>query len=190
MYPSVAVQMMTAAQQWLQVGSWREESYVSVRRQGGRRVRAVKPHTAFTARVMEDARVSQSAKGAFPDCIPPFVPTMKLSSPGWADSGVILPHTSWMQNGDTGVIRANWKAMEAYMTWIEAANRDHVWRKQRGADYADWLSVDAPTANPGAATTPKDLLSTAYWAQDATMMAAMAEAIGNADAAEIGRAHV
>ncbi|MBF9149778.1 alpha-L-rhamnosidase [Novosphingobium jiangmenense] len=139
--------------------------------------------TAFTARVMEDARVSQSAKGAFPDCIPPFVPTMKLSSPGWADAGVILPHTSWMQNGDTGVIRANWQSMEAYMAWIEAANPDHIWRKQRGADYADWLSVDAPTANPGAATTPKDLLSTAYWAQDATMMAAMAEAIGDAAAA-------
>lgn len=138
--------------------------------------------TAFTARVMEDARVSQSAKGAFPDCIPPFVPTMKLSSPGWADAGVILPHTSWMQNGDTGVIRANWQAMEAYMAWIEAANPDHIWRKQRGADYADWLSFDAPTANPGAPTTPKDLLSTAYWAQDATMMAAMAEAIGDSAA--------
>jgi alpha-L-rhamnosidase len=134
---------------------------------------------AFTARVMEDARGSQSAKGAFPDCIPPFVPTMKLSSPGWADAGVILPHTSWMQNGDTGVVRANWKAMEAYMAWIEAANPDHVWRKQRGADYGDWLSVDAPTANPGAPTTPKDLLSTAYWANDATMMAAMAQAIGD-----------
>lgn len=38
-------------------------------------------------------------------------------------------------------------------------------------------------ANPGAATTPKDLLSTAYWAQDATMMAAMAGATGNAEAA-------
>lgn len=140
--------------------------------------------TAFTARVMEDARSSQSARGAFPDCIPPFVPTMKLSSPGWADAGVILPHTSWMQNGDTGVIQANWKAMEAYMAWIEAGNPDHVWRKQRGADYGDWLSVDAPTANPGAPTTPKDLLSTAYWAHDATMMAQMAEAVGNAEAAK------
>lgn len=139
--------------------------------------------SAFTARVMEDVRASQSAKGAFPDCIPPFVPTMKLSSPGWADAGVILPFTSWMQSGDTGVIRANWAAMETYMAWIEAANPDHVWRKQRGADYGDWLAVDAPVANPGAPTTPKDLLSTAYWANDATMMAQMAEAMGNAAAA-------
>jgi alpha-L-rhamnosidase len=141
--------------------------------------------TAFTARVMEDVRASQSAKGAFPDCIPPFVPTMKLSSPGWADAGVILPHASWMQNGDTGVIRANWAAMENYMKWIEAANPDHVWNKGRGADYGDWLSVDAPTTNPGAPTTPKDLLSTAYWANDAVMMAEMAQAIG--DTAAVAR---
>lgn len=140
---------------------------------------------AFTARVMEDARCSASAKGAFPDCIPPFVPTMKLSSPGWSDAGIILPHTSWMQNGDTGVIRANWQAMEAHMAWIENGNPDHIWRKQRGADYGDWLSVDAPDANPGAPTTPKDLLSTAYWAQDAAMMIVMAEAIG--DAAAVAR---
>ena len=139
--------------------------------------------TAYTARVMEDVRSSQSAQGAFPDCIPPFVPTMKLSSPGWADAGVILPYTSWMQNGDTGVVRANWSAMETYMAWIEKANPDHVWRKQRGADYGDWLSVDAPTSNPGAPTTPKDLLATALWANDAAMMAQMAEALGNAAAA-------
>lgn len=51
MYPSVAVQMMTAAQQWLQVGTWRSETYVSVQRAHGRSIRAVKPHTAFTARI-------------------------------------------------------------------------------------------------------------------------------------------
>lgn len=144
--------------------------------------------TAYTARVMEDVRSSQSAKGAFPDCIPPFVPTMKLSSPGWADAGVILPYTSWMQNGDTGVIRANWAAMDRYMAWIEAGNPDHIWRKQRGADYGDWLSVDAPAANPGAPTTPKDLVSTAYWANDATMMAHMADAVGDTEAAARYRA--
>jgi alpha-L-rhamnosidase len=139
--------------------------------------------SAYTARVMEDVRASQSAKGGFPDCIPPYVPSMRLSSPGWADAGVILPHTSWMQNGDTGVIRANWQAMEAYIGWISANNPDHLWQKGRGADYGDWLAVDAPTSNPGAPTTPKALVATACWANDARMMAAMADAIGNTEAA-------
>lgn len=122
---------------------------------------------AFTARVMEDMRHGRTAKGAFPDCIPPFVPTMNLSSPGWADAGIVLPFTAWQQNGDTGVITANWSAMEGYMGWIAAANPNLLWQKGRGADYGDWLSVDANPANPGDATTPKDLIGTAFWAADA-----------------------
>jgi len=51
MYSSVAVQMMTASAQWLQVGTWRSETYVAVRRVNGRSVRSVKPHTALTARI-------------------------------------------------------------------------------------------------------------------------------------------
>ena len=134
---------------------------------------------AYTARVMEDVRHGQSAKGGFPDCIPPFVPTVNLSSPGWADAGIVLPWTAWRQYGDTGVIAANWQAMERYMDWLLATNPDHLWSKARGADYGDWLSVDADPANPGDATTPKDLIGTAFWAEDARMMADMAEATGN-----------
>lgn len=143
---------------------------------------------AYTARVMEDVRHGQSAKGGFPDCIPPFVPTMNLSSPGWADAGIILPHTAWQQTGDTGVITASWAAMEAYMGWIAAANPGLVWKTGRGADYGDWLSVDANPANPGDATTPKDLIGTAFWAADAMMMADMAAAIGNSAAQDGYRA--
>jgi len=143
---------------------------------------------AYTARVMEDVRHSQSAKGGFPDCIPPFVPTVSLSSPGWADAGIVLPWTAWRQYGDTGVIAANWQAMERYMDWLLATNPDHLWAKARGADYGDWLAVDASTANPGEATTPKDLIGTAFWAEDARMMADMAEATGHAAAAAKYRA--
>ncbi len=139
---------------------------------------------AYTARVMEDVRRGQRAQGGFPDCIPPFVPGMEMSSPGWADAGIILPYTAWRQYGDTGVIAANWDAMERYMAWPEKGNPDHLWRNSRGADYGDWLAVDADAKNPGKATTPKDLIGTAFWAENATMMAAMAQATGrSADAA-------
>ncbi|WP_408591405.1 family 78 glycoside hydrolase catalytic domain [Novosphingobium sp.] len=139
---------------------------------------------AFTARIMEDMRHGQSANGAFPDCIPPFVPTMNLSSPGWADAGIVLPFTVWRQSGSTGIIAANWSAMESYMDWIAAANPAMLWQNGRGADYGDWLSVDANPANPGDATTPKDLIGTAFWAANADMMARMATATGNDVAAD------
>ena len=114
---------------------------------------------AYTARVMGDVRHDQAASGGFPDVIPPFAPGLSLSSPGWADAGVILPHTCWRQYGDTGVIGDNWDAMQRYMAWILKSNPDLIWAKSRGADYGDWLAVDAK--QPGDATTPKDLVGTA-----------------------------
>ena len=134
---------------------------------------------AYTARVMGDMRRGQSKSGGFPDVIPPFLPGLSLSSPGWADAGIILPYTAWGQYGGTGIIADNWAAMERYMAWILGKNPDYRWIKSRGADYGDWLAVDAK--RPGDATTPKDLIGTAFWAADARMMAEMARALGRSD---------
>lgn len=49
-FSSVAVQMMQAAQLWLATGQWRDEKYVAARRVAGRTRRAVRPHTAQTAK--------------------------------------------------------------------------------------------------------------------------------------------
>lgn len=49
-FSSLAVQMIAASQQWLAVGLWRDETYLSVQKSGGRTRRHVKPHTAQTAR--------------------------------------------------------------------------------------------------------------------------------------------
>lgn len=51
LFTSLAVQMTTAAQQWVQLGVWREETYVASIRDRGRSRRVNKPHTAQTARV-------------------------------------------------------------------------------------------------------------------------------------------
>jgi len=131
---------------------------------------------AYTHRVMGDVRAGQTDEGAFIDTIPPFVPGRPNASPGWADAGVILPYTAWQRYGDTAIIRDNWGAMERYLTYVREKNPDHLWMKARGADYADWLAVDAE--KPGDETTPKDLIATAYWAADAAMMAEMADALG------------
>lgn len=134
---------------------------------------------AYSARVMGDIRHGQSSKGGFPDVIPPFFVGLELTSPGWSDAGIVLPHTAWMHYGDTGIVRENWDAMQRHMAWIESQNPNHLWAKARGADYGDWLAVDA--VQPGDPTTPKDLVGTAYWARCAAMMAQMAEATGQTD---------
>jgi alpha-L-rhamnosidase len=142
---------------------------------------------AFTRRFMGEVRASQRADGAFTDVSPMPFPLV-AGSPGWADAGVILPWTAWRRYGDTAVIDENWEAMDRYIGEILAANPDHLWRNKRGIDYGDWLSLDGKS--PGDATTPKDLIGTAFWAYTTSLMLQMAEATGReADAARYHALH-
>ncbi len=96
---------------------------------------------------------------------------------GWSDAGVIIPWTGWMQTGDTRLVDENWDAMESYLATIRDENPDHLFRKNFGIPFGDWLT---PTQ-----TTPEDLIATAYWAYDVTLMKQMAAATGrSAKAAE------
>ena len=135
----------------------------------------------FTRKFMADIRAAQTKDGAFPDVIPPFAPIMPQGSPGWADAGVVLPYTLFKHYGDLRVVEENWSAMTRWLDYILKHNPDFIWRKKRGSDYADWLSVDARFS--GDATTPKDLVGTAMWAHSTGLMLEMARASGlSADA--------
>ena len=95
----------------------------------------------------------------------------------WSDAGVIVPWTGWIQSGNTKVIDESWDGMEAYLAEIAKENPNHLWQKGFGEAFGDWLT---PTI-----TTPEDLLATAYWAYDVTLMKQMALATGrSADAAK------
>lgn len=127
---------------------------------------------AFTHRFMDCVRDGQSAKGAFADVAP--YPNGPQGAPGWADGGVILPWTVFRRYGDTRIIDRNWDAMRRWIDYVLSANPDLIWREGRGADYGDWLAVDAKW--PGEATTPKDLIGTAFFAHSTALMAEMAKA--------------
>lgn len=131
---------------------------------------------AFTRRFMGDIRAGQAATGEMPDTAPFWA--LGQNTPGWADAAVILPWTVWRRYGDTAVIDENWTAMDRWSHRLLATNPDHVWRHGRGMDYGDWLSVDAKSRSD--VTTPKALVSTAYWAWSTDLLAQMARASGRA----------
>jgi alpha-L-rhamnosidase len=55
-----------------------------------------------------------------------------------------------------------------------------LWLKERGNDYGDWLAVGSETS--------KDMIATAYWAYDATLMKRIAMALGrDSDAEKYGQ---
>lgn len=103
-----------------------------------------------------------------------FAPGIDVPNPGfgaaWSDAGIIVPWTGWIQSGDPRIIDENWDGMRRYLEQIAKANPDYLWRKDFGAAFGDWLT---PTI-----TTPEDLLATAYWAYDASLMRQMAIATG------------
>ncbi len=103
-----------------------------------------------------------------------FAPGTDVPNPGygtgWSDAGVIIPWTSWIQSGDTRVIEQNWDGMEKYLAAIAADNPDHLWKKNYGIPFGDWLAPEGPS--------PEDLIATAYWAYDVDSMRQMAHATG------------
>lgn len=112
-----------------------------------------------------------------------YAPGVDAPSPfygaAWSDAGVIIPWTDWIQSGDRRVIDENWEGMQKYLTEIATKNPNYLWQNGFGAAFGDWLT---PTI-----TTPEDLLATAYWAYDVSLMKQMALATGRtADAERYG----
>jgi alpha-L-rhamnosidase len=60
--------------------------------------------------------------------------------------------------------------MEKYLTAVQSANPNYLWKKNYGIPFADWLAPEG--------VTPVDLIATAYWAYDAPLMKQMAHALG------------
>jgi alpha-L-rhamnosidase len=128
---------------------------------------------AFTRKFSADLRGTQVGTAMYGI----FAPGTNSPNPGfgagWSDAGVIIPWTGWMQTGNKEIIEENWDAMETYLAAIHDHNPDFLWRKEYGAAFGDWLT---PTQ-----TTPEDLIATAYWAYDVTLMREMAAASGRTE---------
>jgi alpha-L-rhamnosidase len=86
---------------------------------------------------------------------------------GWADCGVVVPWTVWQMSGDTTIVDRGWDAMTAYMDWIRARTGDTC--AGQGAIFGDWLAFQV---------TSTQLVSDAYYAYSARLMADMARATG------------
>jgi alpha-L-rhamnosidase len=122
----------------------------------------------FYIKWMRDVREAQSTSGGFSNVSPRLEKT-KDGSPAYGDAGVIIPYTVWRMYGDLQIIEDNYKAMTKWIDYIESQNLDLIWRKRVSSNYGDWLQINADT--------PKDVLSTAYFAYDALLLSKMAKAI-------------
>ena len=132
--------------------------------------------SSFFEKWMQDVDDAQAADGGFSDVSPRKIDNAN-GAPAWGDAGVIVPWTIYQAYGDTQIVNEHWDAMAAWMNYISEVNPNGLWLQRRGNDFGDWLSINADT--------PKDVLATAYYAYDASLMAKMARATSrSADAAK------
>jgi alpha-L-rhamnosidase len=127
---------------------------------------------AFFTKWLDDVADAQLPSGAFTDVAPRLILT-GAGAPAWGDAGVIVPWTVWKMYGDTAILDRYFGAMTRWMDFLERANPDYVRARELGNSYNDWLA-------PGDDDTPPELLATAYWAHDATLMAEIADVTGHA----------
>nr|MCR5570684.1 family 78 glycoside hydrolase catalytic domain [Bacteroidales bacterium] len=153
----------------------------------------------FFHKWMRDVRDSQSEAGAYPGVAPLAQYGSDMMRLGWADAGIIVPWTIWMQFDDASIVEENWASMDRFMNYINDTKYDHATHAAENGNYqwADWLSYEPLESCGGLAfetvrgrRQPKpdaivywNYLSASYWAIDAEMMRDMAAATGR-DAAK------
>lgn len=134
---------------------------------------------AFFTKWMIDVEDAQSPSGGFPDVAPRLV-VLKDGAPAWGDAGIIVPWNIYQVYGDKQIIECHYEAMTRWMTYIQEANPHLLRTKRLNLNFGDWVAVDRRTS--------KELIATAYWAYDASLMSAMAQAIDRPeDAARYGQ---
>ncbi len=119
---------------------------------------------AFMSKWTDDIVDTQNSDGAFNDTAPVGY---KGAAAGWADAGIIVPWTLWRVYGDTRILDRHYGAMRRYLEFVATQAKEFI-GPNRG--YGDWLAIGGETE--------KDLISTAYFAHDARLMAEIATALG------------
>ena len=140
---------------------------------------------AFFTKWMIDVEDAQTSDGVFPDTAPRlregenFVGLGNLGgAAGWADAGVVVPYTIWRVYGDRRIIERHYSAMVKWLDWIERHNPNGLRLNQLGNNYGDWLCIPSDTTF-GTHSPMKNLLATAYWADDASKMVRIARELGH-----------
>jgi alpha-L-rhamnosidase len=131
---------------------------------------------AFLSHWMADVRNSQYANGDLPTVVPTPQGQFGDSGVGWSDVMITVPYQVWRSYDDTRILRENYPAMQKFFQFVRTSAGADLLEPGRTTFFTnDWLHLDDPTE--------QGILGTAYYAENARMMAEMAKALGDDAAA-------
>ncbi|WP_327010277.1 glycoside hydrolase family 78 protein [Dactylosporangium sp. NBC_01737] len=116
--------------------------------------------------------------------VPFYVPWVELLGPAlpaavWGDVAVVAPWILHERYADTGVLRAQYPSMTAWVDQVaDLAGEHRLW--DTGFQFGDWLDPAAPPEQPAAARTDAHLVATAAHAHSARLLAEIAALLGEA----------
>ncbi len=121
---------------------------------------------AFYTKWLVDLEDAQGPTGDFPDVAPRIVdPSGGVAA--WADAGTICPWTIYRVYNDKRLLDKHYAAMTR---WVEFCRKNSTNLLRPAAGFGDWLSINA--------STPTDVIATAYFAQSTKLTAEAARRLG------------
>jgi len=123
--------------------------------------------TRWLTTICED---SQHADGSIANVSPDL--NMGSGVTAWGDAGLICTYNIYRAYGNTRVIAQHFPALERLMAWYATKSNGLV---PKIGGFGDWLNLGGSAS--------REVIDTAYYAYQAELMAEMAQAIGNAEAA-------
>ncbi len=133
----------------------------------------------FFTKWLRDMADDQSEDGSIPHYIP--APALRLvknlsGEAAWADAALICPWTIYQAYGDDRILREHYPMFQRFAEHLWNTSADYTRGAHTGkgwAGFGDWLATDAGRDNLSG-LTPKDLISTAFFAYALQLLAKIA----------------
>lgn len=130
----------------------------------------------FMTKWAHDVTDAQNPDGSIPSVVPYAAKVPTDGGPAWADAAIICPWTIYLCYGDIRILEQSYETMTRFMDFLLETSPGYIRCAQDyegWPGFGDWLSINA--------STPRDLIGTAFLAYDANLMAQIAHVLGNTE---------
>lgn len=136
--------------------------------------------TGFLQKWLRDLEADQQSNGSVPFVVPNVLGEGAVGAAGWADASVIVPWSVYQAYGDERVLERQYDSMKAWVEYMRVRAQEdsttYLW--DNDFTFGDWLAYSTDQPDYPGATTDKALISTAFFAHSARLLAKTAQTLG------------
>ncbi len=137
---------------------------------------------SFFTKWMKDVAADQLPDGKVNHVVPDVL-NGASGSTAWADAAIIIPWQMYLAYDDKRMLEVQYPSMKAWVDYMKnRAGDDYLWIGD--THFGDWLAFATTRSDYPGATTEKDLIATAYYANSSRMLAEIAQVLGKTGDAE------